>query len=245
MSSEKNKVWIVPNIGVVERVGDNTFSNEEYVEEISRDLSPMGRLMHLSYPTTTTITLQGDIPPHWVEWDVMDEEDIDNTLTLGGFPQEIPGDKRLWIPRGEQSKRMRSIAPHAFFTPTPRGFTNSGVPPTIADNFSAIIHGIYMIIEKNTVASIKDKTKTTLPSSRTKKVFSVSDILHEKSNIADVCLVSAYTEPSTTTMQRIHYLAGVYGSGKIKEMIDSSYLDYCEEQVFSVEEAVGMIVNQK
>lgn len=235
-------VWIVPNIGLVEKTGDKSFNNDTYVGEIHADSTPMGNLMRLSYPTTTNIKIVAETPPHWVQWEPQPLNTLGESITHAVMPEEIPGDTRLWVPRGEQSQRTRSIARAALFHTTPRGIVDKGIPHSIEENFASIIYGLYMLVEKNTVASIKDKKKTSVSGGRMKKMLAVADIIVQRENIVDVCLVSGYTEPSSTLMQRIYYMAGVYGVNATKKAIDDVYFTHFEEQAYSVEEMMSIML---
>lgn len=241
------KVWVNPSDGVVEKNDNGDYDNTHFVSLIHADKTALGYMMSMRYPTSTTITLKGDIPDFWSQWDIpdMSEEDIaekccsmlNGVMSIG----ELRGDERLWVPRKKQSERMRHISRYSGFSVTAKGIVSNGVPKTFLDCISQSVAGIYSIIEKNTIASIRDSSKTSISPARLKKMNACYDIMHRRNTISDVTLISSYAEPASTTALRIFYLYAIIGKKKTHSIIDTIYYTVFEEQLFSVEESMQIV----
>lgn len=239
-----NTVWINPSDGVVRKDSDGSYNNRRFVKMIHEDKTALGYMMSMRYPTETTTRLKGDIPDFWSPWDIPDLatsdiiqqccDKIDGLKSIG----EIDGSERLWIPRKEQSKRMRHIALYSGFSVTTHGIISKGAPDTLIDCISQVVAGVYAIVEKNTVASIRDKNKTSVSPARMKKMNACFDIVSRRDRVAEVGIISSYAEPSSTTVLRLFYLYDILGRDTTHEICDSIYYDMFEEQLYSIEESM-------
>lgn len=242
-------VWINPSDGVIRKKDESTYDNSRFVSMIHEDKTALGYMMSMRYPAATTTVLQGDIPSFWSQWDIpkIDSQDIiDKCCTqLDGLSSlgEIEGSERLWIPRKEQSKRMRHIASYAGFSISVKGINSLGCPENIIDCISQVVAGIYAIIEKTTIASIRSKDKKSVAPTRMKKMNACFDILTRRENIAEISIISSYSEPSATTALRLFYLYDVLGKELTHDICDAVYYTVCEEQLYSIEESMNIILN--
>lgn len=245
-SIEQCTVWINPSDGVVRRGQDGTYNNERFVQMIHDDKTALGYMMSMRYPTSTKTQLRGDIPDFWSQWDVLDMDtneivqacckDLEGLASLN----EIKGSERLWVPRKEQSQRMRHIALHAGFSVTTHGIISKGAPNTLLDCISQVVAGVYAIIEKNTVASIRDKNKTSVSPARLKKMNACFDIVSRRDRVAEVGIISSYAEPASTTVLRLFYLYDILGREATHKICDAIYYGMFEDQLFSVEESMQL-----
>lgn len=243
-----DSVWVTPSDGVIEKIDDTHYSNSNFVSMIHSDTSSLGYMMSSQFPTPTSITLRGDIPPSWVQWHIptMSDDDIADSViqrlsSMNDIP-EIPGNERLWIPKKKQSQRIRHIAPMAFFSVTSRGIISQGIPPSVIDALASIVAGVYMIVERATIASIKSKQKTTVSPSRKTKITTAYDIISSRHHVATSSLISVYAEPSTTTAMRLFYVSCVLGVERTHKICDMVYYTVCEEQLFSIEETMSTFI---
>lgn len=242
-------VWINPSDGVVRKKDESTYDNSRFVSMIHEDKTALGYMMSMRYPAATTTVLQGEIPSFWSQWDIpeIDSQDIiDQCCTkLDGLSslEEIKGSERLWVPRKEQSKRMRHIASYAGFSVSVKGITSLGSPQSVVDCITQVVAGIYAIIEKTTIASIRSKDKKSVAPTRMKKMNACFDILTRRENIAEISIISSYSEPSSTTALRLFYLYDVLGKDLTHEICDSIYYAVCEEQLYSIEESMNIILD--
>lgn len=230
-----DKVWVVPGLGLVHSTGEKKFSNSSFIETIRKDNSTMGNFMSTKFQSETEVSLSKNIPSSWVQWNVIDVKNIGLKVSSDFFPEEIPGCSRMMVPRGEQMKRQREMIPRMNMVFKGRGIRENNVPESVQDAFASIICGLYMIVEKNTIMS-KKKEENAISKDRLQKIFSVYDIVAREKNIVDVFLVSCYTEPSATMLDRVFFLADIYGVDETKNMIDEYYYHYCEKQVDSLSE---------
>lgn len=234
--------WIAPSLGLMNKVGDNTYSNEEFINTISRDDTPIGQLMSMNYGLPTVVTVTQGVPASWVQWDVDDTENVSVDTSDFFSPEEILGDKRLWVPRGVQSKRIRSMMGHAGFSIKNKGLVSTGTPESLELCIKNIVYAIYMVAEKNTIASLKNTSNSSVSKSRMKKMLTAYDVIHDNTRLIDICLLSAYSEPSVSTMERFFYVSTVLGEKRALEIINNLYHDFFEEQVFSIEESLHLFV---
>ena len=240
-------VWINPSDGVVRKKNESQFNNLRFVSMIHDDKTALGYMMSMRYPASTNITLKGDIPNSWEQWDVpeisvcdiIDKccKELEGLLSIG----EIDGSQRLWIPRKEQSQRMRHIVPYAGFSISPRGINPVGAPKDVIECITQVVAGVYAIVEKNTVASIKNKEKKRLASVRVKKMNTCFDIISRRQNVAEASIISSYSEPSSTTALRLFYLYDVLGKELTHYICDSIYYSLYEDQLHSVEESLYIL----
>lgn len=243
-NAECNTIWINPSDGVVRKDSDGTYNNKRFVQMIHEDKTALGYMMSMRYPTTTTTRLNGDIPDFWSQWDIPDVDTgdiiqqccdkVEGLKSIG----EIQGSERLWIPRKEQSRRMRHIALYAGFSVTTHGIISKGAPDTLIDCIAQIVAGAYAIVEKNTVASIRDRSKTSVSPARMKKMNACFDIVSRRDRVAEVGIISSYAEPSSTTVLRLFYLYDILGRERTHEICDSVYYGMFEDQLYSIEESV-------
>jgi len=225
-----NTVWITKSDGVIRKDGDR-FTNKNFVEKIRTDPSAMGRYMNALYPAPVDIKLLSDtIPKSWVQWE---EEgihipDIEKNINI---PQDYSGDKRLTISKGEMSTRIRHCMEYANMSVTPRGIKNKGVPETPTLTFSSIINSIYLMVDKNTTASIRRKNNIDIPIGKREKFKKIVDIVKNRDNILQVLLLTAYVEPSSTMLNRAYLLADIYSLTTVNVVINDVYYRKCKDQV--------------
>lgn len=228
-----NSFWLTKSDGVVNNIGENRYSNSCFVEAVRSDDSPMGKLMQSRFPTETVITMLGDTTPdHWVRWDnrplnvpLIDKMMVEFT--------EVPATDRLHLSRGDISTRTREVMSAARMTVTPRGIKNNSGPLTPEELASSIVHGVYHMVEKHTLASMKSQNS---PLSADKRVrfHSAREILTERRNVLDIALLNSYIEPSPTMMSRAYHLGAVYGMGMVHAVINDVYHRHYRDQVESV-----------
>lgn len=242
--TNRDTVWINSSDGVVRKTEDRCYNNNSFVDMIHQDKTALGYMMSMRYPTSTTTRLLGDgIPPSWSQWDIPELSaseiisDVSNQLSSWDI-EEIDGMQRLWVPRKEQSQRLRAISRFAGFSVTPRGIVSCGVPQGLIDCITQVVAGVYAIIERNTIASIRSKNKTSVSSARVKKMNTCFDIVSRRDRVAEAVIISSYSEPSATTALRLFYLYDVLGKDLAHHICDGVYYGLFEDQLYSIEESM-------
>lgn len=239
-SNNMRKAWVTKSEGIINEIDDSLYSNEKFIESIKKDDSPLGKLMQSSYPSSTTIRIQGgNIPPHWTQWDVpesLDEGVIKEILTAElEVIGEIPYDERIWKKKIELSDRINHLAKISHYQVTHSGIKDAGMPDTIEECVASIVSIAYMLLEKNTVSTMKktSKKKPSIPQARRGKFNNSLDIV-EKGNISNACLINAYVEPSIIMRKRLFCVMSLYGNSVIQDTIDRIYFNTCSKQVESI-----------
>ncbi len=225
-----NTVWVTKSDGIVRKEGDS-FTNNNFVKKIHEDSSPMSKYMKSLYPSPVSIKLMGDtIPKSWTQWEIEDIniKEIEKNIVL---PKEYSGEQRLTISKSEMSERIRHCMSNANMNVTPRGIKDNGVPSNPTLTFSSIINTLYLIVDKNTTASVRRKNNIDVPLDKKLKFKKTVDIVNNRDNILQVLLISAYIEPSSTMLNRAYLLADIYGLTTVNLIINDIYYRKCKQQV--------------
>lgn len=225
-----NTVWVTKSDGIVRKKGEK-YTNENFVKKIHDDPSPMSKYMKSLYPSPVSIKLMGEtIPKSWIQWEEeeIDIKKIEENISL---PVEYSGEKRLTISKSEVSERIRYCMSNSNMNVTPRGIKDNGVPLNPALTFSSIINALYLIVDKNTTASVRRKNDIDIPLDKKIKYKKTVDIVNNRGNILQVLLISAYVEPSTTMLNRAYLLADIYGLTTVNLIINDVYYRLCKKQV--------------
>lgn len=245
---KESVVWVTPSDGVVYKKNgeDNVFTNEKFVQEVSKDKSAIGYMMASSFPAETTITLSKGVPESWVKWAIPEDVDMcftecEKIISQHEKLPEIPGGDRLWIPRKDQSIRIRHILKYANFIVSPRGIKSNGIPKTINDTIVSTVYSIYAMVEKSTIASIQSRKRNHVSPKRLSNMLAAYDIVSRRKNIADVLMITSYAEPSTTASLRFYYLTTILGLDNTHRICDRLYYGFFETQLYSIEETLSMI----
>lgn len=224
-------IWITKGEGLLKKVGDRTYSNEDYVNTIEDDNSVIGHYMKSQFPAPVTIkTLNDDVPSSWTVWKST-KIDVDNVINSLDLPPEIPCDERLWISKAGYSKRVRHLMKEAHFTVSPRGIKDIGTPSTIDETLSTIIYSLYYLMEKSTTAFIKNKSKKSVSQSKQASIECSYDIVSNHLDITTIILGSMYVEPSPTLVKRIYLLKAVLGTYATDAIINDIYNKRCGQQI--------------
>lgn len=228
-----SNVWLTRVDGVVSEVEPGVYTNDRFVTAIRSDDTPMGKLMHSRFPSPTTIkTMNGEPSQHWIKWeDKPLDMDVVNSMMVDF--EEIKPEDRLHLTRGVISSRTREVMSAADMTVTARGIRDDSMMTSPEQVLVTVVHGVYHMVEKHTLASMKNSTSVLSTSKKTR--FRVThDILTEHGNVLDVALLSSYIEPSPTLMSRAYHLGALYGMGMIHAVINNTYHRHYHAQVSSV-----------
>lgn len=238
----KDVYWITPGEGVVTSVEgkENVFNNSNFVNIISKDESPVAKLLLSSHPFPTTITLKGDIPPSWKEF-IKEEINIENILNMMNNPlKDVSPKKRLMLTRAEISDRVNILAKIGGLKVTPRGITDEGIGETPQEAFEKIVHAIALVIEKNSTASLKNKNRH-VSSERKVKILRIIDIIENKENVINAVTSNSYVEPSPTIAARFYSLATLYGIEETNNIINTIYYNVYKNNVNSIVEMKELV----
>lgn len=228
--------WVTPADGVLEEINsaEHKYGNSSFIEEIEFDTSSMSKLMSSKYPSETTITLKAEPPSYWKKWvkvpiNTSDIEDIINVEEI----DEIPPEKRLYVTRNEVSQRTRLIMKKSYMKVSTKGIESQGIPDTTAETFATLVNMCYFMIEKNTIANMKD-INSKLSNDRIRRYSTIMDTISKRGNVLSISLMSAYTEPSSTMMDRTYFLAALYGTSTVNAMVNDLYYRNYYQQVESI-----------
>lgn len=230
-----NGFWLTKSDGVVNQIDERRYSNSRFVDAVRSDDTPMGKLMQSRFPTETVITLLGEgVPGHWVKWEnrTLDIPKVDSLIV--SFP-EVPTEDRLHMTRGEISQRTRQVMDEAKMSVTPRGIKNNSGPLGPEELTASIVHGVYHMFEKHTLASMKSR-KAPLSADKRIRLQTAKDILSQRRNVLEIALLNSYIEPSPTMMSRAYHLGAVYGMGMVNAVINDVYHRHYHDQVTSIME---------
>lgn len=228
--------WVTPADGVLEEIDDleHKYDNHSFIEEINFDDSSMSKLMSSKYPSETIVTLKSEPPSYWKKWvktpiqtplieEIIKPEEI----------EEIPPGERLYVTRNDVSKRTRLIMGKSHMRVTTKGVESQGIPDTTSDAFASLVNMCYFMIEKNTIANMKDNNSK-LSNDRIRRYSTIMDTVSRRENVLSTSLMSAYTDPSSTMMDRTYFLAALYGVSTVNAMVNDLYYRNYYKQVESI-----------
>lgn len=211
--------------GVLKQIGENTFSNENFVNTIHRDGSQKSAIMKVYFPTPTTVKTLGDtIPQPWAQWDsrILSQESYKQAQSKLNFDLEEPSaEERLFLTRREISQRIRTFVPLAGLEVTTRGQKPNPAAESQADCLAQLVFGIYGLVEKASVGSLKKKTAK-LATERKKVLSQVKKAL-KSDDIAGVFLSDPFSSLSLVTLKNFYSLSSLWGITKTRTMVSDLY----------------------
>lgn len=239
MGENKKKIfWVTPADGVLEQMDGQTlyskYTNRTFIEEIQFDDSSMGKLMSSKYPSETEVILKSNPPKYWVKWEknpikISNIEKIINSEKIS----EIEPEERLYVTRNKVSKRTRYIMNKSYMRVTPKGIESQGIPNTVDETFASLVNMCYFMVEKNTIANMKSPNSK-ISNDRIRRYSEIMDIISQRENILLTSLMSAYTEPSSTMLNRSYFLSALYGSSTVNAILNDLYYRNYSQQVESI-----------
>ena len=239
--NDKRFIFLTKSAGVMDKMGDSRYSNERFIDFIRQDTCSSGKFMSAFYSAPLEIRLPtNEIPGSWSKWEIHELKipDIEDTLENDDFKisvPEIPGEERLFIPRGALFKRKREIIPKANMKVVARGIKGDLIPKDINACFCSIINGVYFLVEDYTTASLSNSSRTSMSSDRMSKFIKLCEILDDDSVLfINIALLNSYVEPSTTMVKRFYYLSFIYGMEECDRLLRKVYKDRFAEQINSI-----------
>lgn len=235
---KKQEFWVTPADGVLEEIdNDNqyyTYTNHRFIEEIQCDDSSMSKLMSSKYPSETTVTLKSHPPSYWTKWtrNPIQTSEIEKLMKSEDI-EEISPKERLYITRSDVSKRTRLIMNKCHMKVTVKGIESQGIPETTDKTFATLVNMCYFMVEKNTIANMKNSSSK-ISNDRIRRYSTIMEIISRRENILSTSLMSAYTEPSSTMLDRMYFLSALYGSSTVNAMVNDLYYRNYYQQVDSI-----------
>lgn len=239
-----NTIWITKGEGLLKKVEENTYSNEDFVSAVYEDSTPIGHYMQSQFPSPVTVkTPPGVIPTSWSCWE-SSKVVVDDVIKNIDLPGEINYDDRLWVTKSKQSDRIRHIMNNANFVVSPRGIKDQGIPHSVNETIASVIYVLYYLLEKNTTAFIKSKDKLNISANKKNAICNAHKIFQGHEDVTSVILGSMYVEPSPTVIKRIYALKSVIGSYAVDAMLNDIYLKVCHEQVEEIDKLYNMLIDK-
>lgn len=235
------QVWLTPGAGVVNKISDNLWSNELFVENIKNDSSALGLFMKSRFPSSMKMSFIGgesSIPETWVSWGSKEKEiDLDYIYenSKSGLVN-ISNSERFSLSRSEVSKRYRSILDNSSMKISGRGIKSAVSPQNINDAVVDAIFAIHFVVERETTASISGKVSENISKTKLRNVNDIRDIVNNVKNydITDILLFSTYIQPSPIGISRIFEVGSVLGVEESKKLISDCYKVVHSEQIDSI-----------
>lgn len=244
--NNSQELWLIPGVGVAERIDDNLWSNQSFVSTIKSDDSALGVFMQSKFSTPTRISISRDkdfLPENWEYWSASDIlVDIDYIVSkYNSTLRDISGKKRLTLSRSQNIERYKTIIGDSSMVVEGKHIREGAKPNTINDAIIDAIFALQFIIERETTASFTKKVgKKGTSKDKIKSMEIVRDIVNDRDdkNLVNVFLFSTYIQPSPIGIMRIFEVGSVLGIEEAKEIIAQCYKKINVKQIECINSAI-------